>query len=87
MNIKQSIVFGVTLGFILGSIGLWGITGFQVFTKMKVPVEVIDPLFGTRSIEWKKKFVFGLDYAGPVTGAGALLGGTMFYALRTKKKS
>ncbi len=86
MNLKQRIILGVTLGFILGCMGLWAVTGFGILTKTKVPVETVDPLFGTRRIEWRNTFVFGLDYAGPVAAAGAVAGGALLFALRPRKK-
>lgn len=85
MNLKQRIVLGVTLGFIIGSLALWGITGFRIFTRTRVPVEVTDPLFGSRQIEWRNSFVFGLDYAGPVAAAGMVAGGVLLFALRARK--
>lgn len=87
MNIKQKIVAGTTCGFILGSIGFWAITGFQIFTKTKVPVEVVDELFGTKSIEWQNKFIFGFDLAGPIAAAVMITGGILYYILRTRNKS
>lgn len=84
MNLYQRIILGVCLGFSLASLALWGITGFDLLTKTKIPVEVIDPLFGTKSIEWQESFVFGLDLAGPIALVAILLGAILLYLVRTK---
>lgn len=84
MNIKQKIILGVTLGFIIGSLSLWAATGFDLLTKGKVPVRVVDPLFGTESIEWKRKLVFGFDLAGPIAAIAAVGGGFLIFKMRTR---
>ena len=85
MNIKQKIVTGISTGFILGDLGTWAATGFKFLTKTKVPLKVVDPLFGTTSIEWQNKFIYGLDLAGPCAAIVLLIGIALIYFLRTKK--
>lgn len=87
LNIKQQIVFWVMIGFALTSLLTWAGTGFQIWTKTKVPVEVVDELFGTISIEWQNKFVLGLDIAGSTILIAAGIGLILIYFLRTKLKS
>ncbi len=86
LNLQQKIVLRLTSGFVLGCLVVWSITGFQMFTKTKVPMKVQDDLFGTTSIEWKNTFILGLDIVGIVTLAGFIIGGSLLYLTRTRKK-
>lgn len=85
MNAKQKRVILTGLGIILLSFIVWGIFGFEIFTKNQVLIEEKDELFGMVRKVWVDKFIWGLDLTLAVTGFTVLTGSVLTFLFRTQK--
>jgi len=84
MNTKQKrIILAALLAMLVPAL-TWLITGAEIFTKTERPVEVVDELFCTTTIEWQSTFVLGLDIALPVVLALSVLGAILVFLFRNK---
>ena len=85
MNTNQKRVILAGFGIILVSFIVWGIFGFEIFTKDQVLIEEKDELFGMVRKVWVDKFIWGLDLSLAVTGFTVLTGAVLTFLIRTKK--
>ncbi len=86
MNKNQKMILIISLLLIAVILIYWQMQGGEIFTKTQVLVEKVDGLFNITYKEWEDKFVLGLDYAGAVSGAIAVLSGFLIYFFRNKNK-
>jgi len=85
MNKKQRSIIFAAAGIILISLIIWGIFGFEIFTKTQVLVEEKDELFGMIRKVWIDKFIWGLDLSLVISGFTVVVGGILTFLFRTKK--
>ncbi|MFC2134108.1 hypothetical protein ACFLTH_05780 [Bacteroidota bacterium] len=85
MNIKQKRVILIGIGVILVSLIIWGIFGFEIFTKDQVLIEEKDELFGMVRKVWVDKFIWGLDLSLAISGFTAAASVVLTFLFRTKK--
>ena len=53
----------------IGVLVYWYVDGAHIYNVDRVQVEVEDPLFGTKSVEWQDQFHPGLlGFIGPIAG-------------------
>lgn len=86
MNKKQKIVLYAAIILIAAAFIIWLLSGAEIFTKNQVQVEVYDELFDTTYMEWKDKFVLGLDYVLGFSGLVALISGILILLFKSKRK-
>lgn len=85
MNKKQRNIIFIVLAIILISLVIWGIFGFEIFTKTQVLVEEKDELFGMVHKKWIDKFIWGLDLSLAISGVTIVVSGILIFLFRTKK--
>lgn len=86
MNKTQKTVLITAIILIAAILIYWQTQGGEIFTKTQVQVEKTDELFDTTYMEWEDRFVLGLDYAGTIAGAIAVISGVMIFLYRNKRK-
>lgn len=86
MNKKQKLTLIIAIILIAAILIYWQTQGGEIFTKTQVQVERVDELFNTTYMEWEDRFVLGLDYAGTIAGAIAVISGIMIFIFRNKRK-
>ncbi|MGB7748044.1 MAG: hypothetical protein WBN75_12230 [Verrucomicrobiia bacterium] len=69
-----------------GSIIFWAATGLnRGWTKTRVPIKTVDAVTGLEGIQWREKFVPGVDFlAAAALGAGVLAGISLFVPRKSK---
>ncbi len=85
MNNKQRIILILGIFIILFSVALWAISGFEIFTKTQVLVDVKDELFGTTYKEWVDKFIWGLDLSLAISAATTFFCSILIVFMRSKE--
>ncbi|MDB5034745.1 MAG: hypothetical protein JWQ98_1986 [Chlorobi bacterium] len=71
----------------LGLLVYWWTTGAHIYNVEQVQVDVVDPLFGTTTKEWKNDFHPGLlGYIGPAVAVFVVLAGWLFWSGRKPKQ-
>lgn len=69
---------------VLASAACWLAAGSNLgWTKTSVPLKTVDEVTGLDHIEWRKKFVPGIDFLGATLVAAVVLAGASF-AFRNK---
>lgn len=89
MNSKQklTLIFGIIL--IIAVFSFWYSQGAEIFTKTQVLVDKtteLDRMLGVENKQYVDKFVFGLDYAGAISLAIAVMSGILIYLFKNKRK-
>jgi hypothetical protein len=70
----------------LGALVFWLATGAnRGWTKTSVPVKQVDEVTGIQAVEYRKRFVPGVDFLGAVLCGAAVLAGASFL-LRNQDK-
>lgn len=84
---RALIVLAVVLALLTAS--FWAVKGAHTgWTQNKQQVKTIDPITEIEQIEWREKFLPGLDFLGAGLGlAGALLVGSLFIRNQTKQQN
>ena len=85
MNINQKRVILIGIGIIAVSLILWGVYGFEIFTKTQVLIEEKDELFDMVHKKWVDKFIWGLDLSMAISGLTLIAGSIFVFLFRTKK--
>ena len=86
MNKKQKLTLIIAIILIAVMLIYWQTQGGEIFTKDQIQVERVDELFNTTYMEWEDRLVLGLDYAGTIAGAIAVISGVMIFIFRNKRK-
>lgn len=60
VSLRRILITGLLV--ILVALVIWAGFGGDFFTKTQVLIEREDELLGTTYLEWKDKFILGLDY-------------------------
>jgi hypothetical protein len=64
---------------LIGALALWlGTGGHHGWTRTSVPVRTLDAVTGIEGIDYRQRFVPGLDFLGVALLATGLLAGTSF---------
>jgi len=76
----------IAVALVVGAMAFWTAAGAnRGWTKTRVPKKIIDEVTGLEGIQWRDKFVPGVDFLGAAfLGAGVLAGVSLF--VRTKSK-
>ena len=83
-NRKQKTTLIATLVVLAASAAVWAYSGFSLFTRQQIPVQIYDELLGTSYTEWKDAMIVGLDIVGPVALAVLATGLLLIRLFRTK---
>jgi hypothetical protein len=66
---SKKVMAVVLLLLAIGVLVYWYVDGAHIYNVDRVQVETVDPLFGTKSVEWQDQFHPGLlGYIGPIVG-------------------
>ena len=71
---------------VAGAVVFWALAGAnRGWTKTHVPVKTVDAVTGLEWVQWRDKFVPGVDFLGAaLLGAGVLAGISFFIPSRLK---
>jgi uncharacterized ion transporter superfamily protein YfcC len=89
MNSKQKLTLTIGIILIIAVLGYWYSQGAELFTKTQVLVDKtteLDRMLGVENKQYVDKFVFGLDYAGAISLAIAVISGILIYLFKNKRK-
>ncbi|MCA2005137.1 MAG: hypothetical protein LDL01_05005 [Ignavibacterium sp.] len=89
MNRNQKSVLLIGIILILIVLGYWYSQGGEVFTKTQVLVDKtteLDKMLGIENKQFEDKFILGLDYAGAISAAIAVITGILFFLFKNKRK-
>ncbi len=89
MNSKQKLVLIIGIILIIAVLAYWYSQGAELFTKTQVLVDKtteLDRMLGVENKEYVDKFVLGLDYAGAISAAIAVISGVLIYLFKNKRK-
>jgi len=89
MNSKQKLTLTIGIILIIAVLSYWYSQGAELFTKTQVLVDKtteLDRMLGVENKQYVDKFVFGLDYAGAISLAIAVISGILIYLFKNKRK-
>lgn len=89
MNKKQKTILISGIFLIVIVLGYWYSQGAEVFTKTKILVDKtteLDKMLGIENKQFEDKFILGLDYAGTISAAIAIITGVLFFLFKNKRK-
>lgn len=89
MNKKQKTILIIGIILILIVLGYWYSQGGEVFTKTQVLVDKtteLDRMLGVENKQYEDKFILGLDYAGAISAAIAVITGILFFLFKNNRK-
>lgn len=85
MNKKTMAVILLLLA--IGVLVYWFADGAHIYNVDRVQVEVEDPLFNTKSVEWQDQFHPGLlGYIGPIAGGLVVASIALFVMARNGER-
>ncbi|MCS7090421.1 MAG: hypothetical protein RMN51_08965 [Verrucomicrobiota bacterium] len=68
-----------SLGLLLAGVGLWLLGGAHVgWTQTSVPIRTLDEVTGLEAVQYKRRFVPGVDFLAIILCVAGLLAGTSF---------
>lgn len=70
------------------TLSVWLVKGANMgWTKNRVQVKTVDPITEIEQVEWRDKFLPGVDFlGGGLAGAGALIVGSLFIRKSNKQQ-
>lgn len=89
MNKNQKTVLIIGIILILIVLAYWYSQGGEIFTKTQVLVDKttdLDRMLGVENKQFEYKFILGLDYAGAISFAIAVITGILIYLFKNKRK-
>lgn len=89
MNSKQKLILMIGIILIIALLSYWYSQGAELFTKTQVLVDKtteLDRMLGVENKQYVDKFIFGLDYAGAISLAIAVISGILIYLFKNKRK-
>ena len=89
MNSKQKLILMIGIILIIAVLSYWYSQGAEIFTKTQVLVDKtteLDRMLGVENKQYVDKFIFGLDYAGTISLAIAVISGILLYLFKNKRK-
>lgn len=89
MNPKQKKILIIGIILIVAVLIYWYSQGAEIFTKTQVLVDnttELDKMLGVENKQYVDKFVLGLDYAGAISAAIAVITGVLIFIFKNKRK-
>ena len=89
MNSKQKLILMIGIILIIAVLSYWYSQGAEIFTKTQVLVDKtteLDRMLGVENKQYVDKFILGLDYAGTISLAIAVISGILLYLFKNKRK-
>lgn len=89
MNSKQKLILIIGIILIIAVLSYWYSQGAEIFTKTQILVDKtteLDKMLGVENKQYVDKFILGLDYAGSISLAIAVISGILMYLFKNKRK-